>query len=373
MSYPRAGTSQVAITPPGSSQVFWLGNQAHVSGLKYSYSYPGGCKAMSCNLIVPARYRAQWMLVNSTIGIYRGGHRVWRGKLNEPSPGAGGWSIAGVGSGALADNYQAVYTDTWPTSEPDELVNNAVGRGLPWDNPGVGQPSGLWTGQPSDSGAVSVSAILATMCTRGGLGWYVNSQPGGTLGDTFSLAPLPTTPTRLLVALNPVARTDSGDVSSIWIRYQNSADDSDSSATYAVTQVVNTGHGGTEAYLDVSDAGTLTTSAAQAIGVQILKIYQNSTFGSSFTVQPGGLLTTGGVPVDLGCEQAGTVDRLLLADFAYGGALLPSAQLPQFITGGYEWDDQALQATITPYQSLDASLSGLLSMTQQTMQSVAAA
>ena len=79
---------------------------------------------------------------------------------------------------------------------------------------------------------------------------------------------------------------------------------------------------------------------------------------------PGYLLTMGGVPVDPGLEQAGAVYRLILTDYAYGGEISPAVPV-QFIVGAYEWDDQARKGTVTPYQTADTSLSGLLSAAGQ--------
>lgn len=365
--YPSPGTSQVSITPPNSSQVFWLGNEGLVSGTKHSFVFPGGCEKMSCTLAAPASYRREWLLAGSEVRIFRGGHQVWDGVLDEPAPGDAGWSITGAGVGVQGDDFQAVYTSTWPTNQPDEFINNAIGRGMPWVNPTVGQPSGIWLGQQPDSGSQQISQVLNTMCQKGGLAYYVNSQPGGLIGNSLSLAPLPTTVNRILVAVNPVARTLGGDVRALFIRYQSAADDASTSTTaaYSLTSVTNTGHAGREYYLDLSNAGVLTQAAAQAVGNSLLAIYQNASFSGSFTLTQGQLLTTGGVPVDLGCEQAGTVCKVILADFAYGGGLLPTA-VTTFITGAYEWDDDALQAGLTPFQAVDTTFQGMLSATSQT-------
>jgi hypothetical protein len=61
----------------------------------------------------------------------------------------------------------------------------------------------------------------------------------------------------------------------------------------------------------------------------------------------------------LATDQAGTVVRLILCDFAYGGEV--SMAPITFVVGAYSYDDFAQQAQITPYQALDQSLSGLLS------------
>ena len=82
-------------------------------------------------------------------------------------------------------------------------------------------------------------------------------------------------------------------------------------------------------------------------------------FGPFTAASYGQLLNAGGAPIDPGTDQAGTVVRLILTDFAYGGEVTMAPIT--FIFGAYSWDDFAQQAQITPYQALDQSLSGLLS------------
>jgi hypothetical protein len=125
-------------------------------------------------------------------------------------------------------------------------------------------------------------------------------------------------------------------------------------------------HGVTETYIDLSSAGVMSAGSAQAVGNKVLGLYQRASFAGPFTVAYGQLLNAGGSPVDPGTDQAGTVVRLILTDFGYGGEVTP--QFPvTFIVGSYTWDDFAGKATLTPYQSLDESLSGLLSMESTTL------
>jgi hypothetical protein len=362
--YPPPNCSQVQVTPAGASPA-WLSLMGHVTGLKYSYSYPGGDDKASCVFEAPAALRSRILELGATVRIFRGGHSLWSGRLDEPVPlSPYGWQLTAVGVGNQPADYAATWS-AWPSGQPDEVINNAIGRGLPIVNPspGVGQPSGIWLGQQPDTASRTLKDVLDLCCTRGGLGWYINGAPGGPIGNDISLGPLPTAVTRLLVCNAPVPRTSGGDVKLIWIKYQSAADNvaSSAAATYAVTSVTNpaASPGGSEQYLDLSNAGVLSSGAAQAVAAQILKIYQRSSFAGPFPVPMGSLLTTGGVPADPGCEQAGGVWRLILTDYAYGGEPSPLVP-PQFIAGGYEWDDQNQAGTVTPYQTLDQSLSGLL-------------
>ena len=370
--YALPGSSQVAVAPPGSSSWRWLGTLGQVTALTYSYVCPGGCDKMTATVMVPAAYRTQLFNPGWQVKITRGGHDVWHGKLDEPVPSPSGWTLTAVGQGNLGQDYLAVYTSTWPASQPDQSVNNAISRGMPWVNPGVGTPSGAWYGQAVDSGAQTITALLNLVCTRGGLTWYVNSQPGGQPGDDLSVFPLPTTVNRLLVSVTPTPRTLGGDINTIWIRYESSADNATTgaAATYAITSVQNAqsvaAHGVMETYIDLSDVGVQSAGQAQAVGNAVLQIYQRASFAGPFQASYGQLLNAGGAPIDPGTDQAGTVVRMILADWGLGGEVTPQFPI-EWIVGAYSWDDFQQVATLTPYVALDQSLTGLLSMMNTTL------
>jgi hypothetical protein len=360
------GSSQVAVAPPGSSNWQWLGTLGQVTALTYSFTCPGGADKMTCTIQVPASYRTQLFNPGWQVKIVRGGHQVWAGKLDEPQPSPHGWTLTAVGNGNRGTDFLAVYSGTWPAGQPDAAVNAAIARGLPWANPGIGTPSGIWLGQSVDSGAQTITGLLNLVTSRGGLTWYVNSQPGGAYAaDDLSVFPLPTVPNRLLIATTPVGRTLGADVNTIYIRYQSGADNAatGTTATYATVTAVNAqsvaAHGTLEQYIDISDAGTLTSAAAQAVGANALQLFQRASFAGPFQASYGQLLNIGGAPVDPGTDQASTMVRMLLYDYGLGGEVSP---VPiTWIVGAYEWDDFKMVATLTPMQVLDQSLSSLLS------------
>lgn len=369
------GTSQVAVAPPGSSNWYLLGSYGQMTALTYSYTCPGGCDSMTCTLMVPASYRNQIMDPGWQVRVYRGGHIVWAGRMDEPVPVASsGWNFTAVGNGMRGADFLAIYSDTWPANQPDESINNAIARGLPWVNPGVGQPAGAWFGQAVDSGASNITALLTLLTTRGGLTWYVNSQPGGAPGDDLSVFPLPTVPNRLLISTTPVPRTLGGDINTIYLRYEISADTtgtaSDGSSTsvpavYGLAVAQNAAsvamHQELETFVDLSDAGVMTALQAEEVGQAILQVYQRASFAGPFVGNYGALMNMGGTPVDPGTDQAGSVVRLVLTDFGYGGELTPGAPI-QFIVGSYSWDDFAQTFTLSALNTLDQSITGMLSM-----------
>lgn len=367
--YAWPGTSQVAVAPPGSSSWQYLGTLGLVTSLTYSFVCPGGADKLSATVMIPASYRTQLLNPGWQVRVTRGGHIVWTGRMDEPVPSASGWQITAAGDGQRGQDFRAVYTSAWPAGEPDQAINQAIGRGLPWVNPGVGTPAGIWLGQAQDSGSSTIADLLNLVCTRGGLTWYANSQPGGQPGTDLSVFPLPAAVNRLLVVTDPVARSLGGDVNTIWIRYQISDASSSTSgnqqATYGTTSVQNAAsvaaHGVTETNVDLSSAGVMSAGAAQQVGNYVLANYQRASFAGPFTASYGQLLNPGGAPVDPGADQAGTVVRLILTDYGYGGEVAPGSPIT-FIVGGYEWNDFTGKATLTPYQTVNESLSGLLSL-----------
>jgi hypothetical protein len=200
----------------------------------------------------------------------------------------------------------------------------------------------------------------------------VNSQPGGIFGNDLNVFPLPNlgtgaVPNRILTCTQPVPRTLGGDINTIFIRYTVSAASSTSSGSqttaYGVTSVVNAQsvaqHGTLETYIDLSSAGVMTAAQAQSVGNYVLSIYQRASFAGPFQASYGELLNSGGAPIDPGTDQAGTVMRLILTDYGYGGEVVPAPIV--FLVGSYSWDDFAQVATISPFQTIDTSLTGMLS------------
>lgn len=345
-------TSVVTVAPGGGYGTYrWLGTLGHVVPPTYSYALPGGCNTLTCVLEREATYRSDALNPGRIVYAYRGGSPVWKGVLLEPVYGTGGWQITANGEGNLGSTYQAVYT-TW--SNQNDAINQAITRGLPWTNPGV--PSGVWLGQQQDSGVLTITDLLNLFCTKGGYTWSV-------VRGVLSVYLWQTSPvTRILTCVVPAPRSLGGDTNVIYGRYTSAADAKATPQVSSLTSVSNAvsiaEHGRIETYDDLSNAGVLTAGAAQAQLQNKLNLYQRASFSGPFSVRYGELLTAGGQAVDLGCEIAGSVVKLILMDYGYGGEVVPDPVT--FVVGDYEYNDSTAVATITPFQSLDLSLSGLL-------------
>lgn len=358
----QPGTSVVATyAPDGVSQCKFLGQLGHVDALKYSWALPGGPDQMTCLLQREAQFRDVALNPGRIVKIYRGGRAIWEGKLDEPSPSPAGWTITAHGAGAYGMDFAAVYT-TW--SNQNDAVNQAIARGMRWVNPGI-SATGLWFGQQADSGSIQIADLLNQLTTKGNQTWYVRTTILGNILSVFTLPTNPLTPDRILVAATPVARTLGGDVNTIFIRYQTSADSS-SVATYGLTSVADSvsvaEHGVIEAYLDVSSAGQMSAGTAQAAAQSVLNRYQRASFAGPFVCRPGEILNAGGQPVDIGMEDANHVYKVILTDYGYGGEVVPDPVT--FLSGLAEYDDSTETVAITPFQSIDLSLTGLMSELQ---------
>lgn len=315
---------------------------------------------MSCLLQTQPDLRTTAMNPGRVVKICRGGSWIWKGKLAEPQPSPDGWAISAAGTGTLGTNYASHYT-SWTADNP---VNLAIARGLPWVNPGLAGIAGLWLSQQEDDASQTITDFLNLLCTNGALTWYVDAH------DVLRIIPIPVTPTRLLIASDPVARTVTADINTLWLRYQATADatsqtsgSSTAAATYSTVSATNpasiAAHQAMESYQDLSSAGVMSAAAAQAAGQSVLAAYVRATYAGPFTIRQGQLLTLGGYPADIGAERGiPGVCQLLLSDFGFGGELVQGPIT--FPVGTYEYDDTAQTAAVTPFASIASDLSSLL-------------
>lgn len=361
----RAGLTTLATLPASGGTPLLLNHLAHVSPPKYGYTVPGGCASLTATLAKPPRWRHEAIRAGRQLIALRGGSIVWSGILDEPSPGDG-WALQAHGAGGEAANWRAIYTAPWSTSSPDDVVNQAITRGLDWLNPGIGNPSGMWIGQKPDSASQTVADVLSLICHKGGLTWQVSTFPQGNILSVFAL---PTAPTHLLVAVDAVPQSVTDGADALYVRYQSAWDTTKTPAQYALTNVVNQplidATGRREDFADLSSAGTMSAGAAQTVGSNVLKRFTRAAFTQPFNVRHGDLLNLGGQPVDPGAFYTFTggsgamVCKLALADFAYGGETTRGTV--QFLVGSYEWDDAATVATVTAFETIRHNFADLLS------------
>lgn len=338
----------------------WLGALGHVSALKYAYTLPGGASTMSATLAVPPSYRTDALDPGRILRVVRGTDVVWDGKLVEPVPTAGGFQISGIGLGAAGNDFMGAYA-VYNLNDP---VNQAINRGLRWINPGIATgylttvPAAVPPVPPPDSASFSVTDFLNGITSKDQQTWYVDQH------RVLRVYPLPTAVTHLLVCTDPVPRTITADLNTAWVKYvatDNGSGTTTTAAVAAVNQASVDKHGRMETYIDASNAGLNLGLApgATALGTAVLAKYQRAAWSGPFTVQQGQLLTIGGVPVDLAAQDCGhMVCKLMVSDAPYGGEI--TAGPITFLVGGYEYDDDLQQASITPAATYITDIAKLL-------------
>lgn len=359
----KRDASQVVTFEPNGTDGRYLGETGGISGLQYSYRLPGGCDQLQCLLQREPGPRVRAIEPGRIVKVYRGVSEVWDGEMDMPTPSNQGWQVNCHGAGNFGSQYAAYYTGTWGTGTPDNVLNNAIGRGLRWVNPGIsGMGVTPYMGQPIDPSSQQIDAFLGSITGPANLTWFVGRN------NVFSMFAPPVAPVNCLVITSvAVARALAGYFTQIWLRYQSSADSktSGNAAVFGTTSYQNApqalAHGQQETYQDLSQAGTLTAAAAQAVGQNQIARYQAASFAGPFNLAPGQLCNPGGSPIDLGLGMAGPmVAQVLVANNSYGGEVIPTPPLTMLL-GGYTFYDDTGGAQITPFQYAANDLSTLLS------------
>jgi hypothetical protein len=345
--------SMIATRAPDRSDFQPLGMIAPVSGLAWSDTLPGGPDSATCVLQAETNVQPRALDPGRIVEIYRGGSVQFEGILGQPTPGDNGWQVSAKGAGTYGDAYR----DIWSTWNENDGVNQAIARGLRWINPGI--PSGRFLSQQQDSASQTITDFLTLITKPGGYVWHVGR------GNVLSVFPVPVTPTRILMATSPQARALAGYINALVARYQVTADNTTTGApaTYALVTATNAPsiakHQRMEQYWDISQAGVLSSGTALGFANSALSQYQAASWAGPIPVQYGQYLTMTGVPVDIGCENAGEVALLMLADGPYGGEVMAAPPV-SFVVGRVDYDDTTQAGGITPYLGVPGDFSSLL-------------
>ena len=352
-----------------------LGQLGKISPPTYSFTVPGGCDQLSAVFYRPPKYRTDAVDPGRLIRGYRGGSIVWEGFLDEPAPEDNDWKLTAHGQGGEAVNWRGINGGAWDTGMPDRMVNSAISRGLDWVNPGIGSPAGMWIGQQADEPSLSIADILNLITTKGGLTWVVRTVPQG---NVLTVLPLPSAANRLLVVADPEARTIAAGPTTLYVRYQatwdNTAGSVNTPATYSWVSVtpepgLEAASGRREDWLDIGSAGVRTSGTAAGIGTSAMAQFTRNAFTNAFPVRYGWLRNLGGQPTDPGVFYEPPtpcwVYRLWAADYAPASDAL--AEAPTVLIGAYEWNDETLEGTATPFEVLRHDFASLMSMITETL------
>lgn len=301
------GRHQVFSDSPAGGDRVWLGTIGQITGLQWSWSWPGGPEKASFKFWRDARYNHRALTQGRTIGICVGAGKHVTGILSRPGRG-NPWEIEVDGMGVVGNNYIAEAFDPF---DLDAVVDAAITRGLPWTRI-TNMPTGI--GDRSSGGGdaqrLSVAGALSKVLPETGQSWHINPDGGAIVLDT-----LPTTPTHLLLTADPArGRTVADYVSAYLVVYNDSASGKVQTTWVRSTPAENV-RPPVEEILDLTGRGQMTGTQARVIaGARLTIKGQRAPFADSFTFAHGMVRNLYGTPVDLASLKLPMLARLMLTD-----------------------------------------------------------
>jgi hypothetical protein len=333
-----------------------LGQIAPISDMGWSDTMPGGPADFKCTVqISPGLVQPQALDAGRIVEVWRGGIVQWEGVLDQPTPTDAGWSVTAKGAGTYGDDYRDIWT-TW--TDINTSLTQATGRGLRWSLSTYSNTN-LYLVDQQQSGTETITDRLNLATKPGYYTWHVGRR------NLLSILPVPTTVTRILFSSSPAARSLAGYWNALYVLYQSAADNADTgaAAVNSLTAATNAAsiarHGRQEILWDITGAGTLSGGTALGWAQAAITRYNAASFAGPIPVTSGQYATLTGVPVDLGCEHAGEVAQLVLADGPYGSEV--SAFPPvTFPVGKFEYDETSGSGNVYPFNVLPNDLGALL-------------
>src|ERR1017187_2001264 len=137
VSYAPAPTGTTTMTDPRT-----FNHIGKVSGLKWSFNFPGGAYQCSGLLEIPPEQRESCLTYGRILRVFRGGPKyIWDGNIDSAVQTPKGWEFTAHGIGAQGDDFTAdfpipimdnitgVVRNPWTLQGP---LTAAYGRGLRW-------------------------------------------------------------------------------------------------------------------------------------------------------------------------------------------------------------------------------------------------
>ena len=323
--------------PQGGDRV-WLDGLGIVTGLTYSTAYSGGANSATWNFLVPEAFEHRALTPGRRVEILNGASRVWKGRLQEPTPGTP-WNCGAVGIGAEAANFRAYAPSSNNALALNEIVDQAISRGLQWTRAATLTTE---TGTNQNSASMTVAAAMNQVADDNNQYWQLDNRGYVTMGSA------PVGPTHLFYAIDTAgARTLNGFVTTLYLHYTDST-------SKTIKTVVSTNaaaaarFGPLEDEYDLSSVGTMAAGHAQQYSDALLaKLTPRSYFSDQFTATKGQLCTLGGQPVDLATIAAGINMRVHYVAPSANGEIYPGRQA-DILIAATEYDSDNETLTLTP-------------------------
>jgi hypothetical protein len=321
----------------------WLSLATPVGELTWTHVWPGGSANASWNAPdCPAALGRRGRLVQ----IKHGGSAIWAGITTEPDGDEPGQMNA-VGLFTLGTDYPALDADGNSSTIPDDAIDAAIARGLPWKR----RESISDEEQDVDTsqGPVTLGDLLTAYANDAGLRWGVDPE-----GYVYAAAD-PTAPDWYVLPLDGRLVTDDADLATALLGRYNTG------SGYATVRVVDPMAdvlGDAEDTIDLTARGPITEGKATNILTRLLNLGRaRPTIASPLVLRYGDLLSAGQVPVALERAKAGDLARVLgQFDDTQALAALPYLDV---LVGQSEYDTDR-ELTLTPMGAPPRSFVDLL-------------
>lgn len=313
----RTPTLLVRVTAPSGAWVY-LDQVGRVSGLSYSWTYPGGPSSADWSLDVTPGAHIAALTQGSLVAIYRGTSLVWSGRVSGIDRGSP-WRITADGKGSLA-----VHEPVSVTGSLDAIVDQAITNGLAWTRP-ASLATTTWSGGAGgqDLATTMLDQVLTDVLVQSGKRWTVT--PAGVVSAVSD-----PTAVALLLRADTVPPLVLGQYASeVTVTYQTST------GTYSTVRVTNSAaaarFGRVAATLNMGYS-VLTSSQATAAGQAYLdRRAPAMTLAGDLTLTRGQAVTTSGGPVDLPLVRPGVIGRISVLPLLRDALLVPTANVDVLI------------------------------------------
>lgn len=157
-----------------STDRVYLDSLGLVKDLKYGHAFPGGSKALSGTLLVPAGYSHRALTPGRELGVTVGAEDVWHGELSLcPISDDGSRTLVGIGDMAVAGDFVALGLASHNALNPNEIVDAAglSGRHARFRRADV-YP--MPPGQYAQDGSLMLDEALTQSATATGNRWRID-------------------------------------------------------------------------------------------------------------------------------------------------------------------------------------------------------
>lgn len=301
---------QVCTTALNGSDKWFLGRLAHIDGLQWSHTLPGGPEKIELTFHQDSRFNHRALVPGRLMIAYVGAGRAWAGMLTDPGRG-NPWKVRGDGFAVLINNMRAAEGASGNPYNLNEVFDAAVARGLMVTRPNLPTGSANLASLGGGGERPSLARALTRALLDVGKTWYVDND-----GDLQLQTPF-VKPTHLLLTSDPGGgRTVSGHVSAYLVHYHDAS--RGKQATLFVRNAALEGKNLPiiEKTLDLRHRGSITAAVAATIAQAQLLLFTGARmpWADSFTFSRGMIRTLAGSVVDPATVSTPLLGRMLATD-----------------------------------------------------------